>query len=682
MYKKLLKATLTIINLSLAFLVFLFFLTKSNNEHTLKQIDISNNYQAIGIPIYPTNHKDYAKIIDALDETSKKLSVPYLKKSYYEGTVAGHPNYFSTVTHLTYEVSNLPSSLIKDNFETKFKNKIYSTKLSSPQKIKKYNLDITVRPITKFPETYEGSFYIESLESDVYKDFTQELRKNLNSKFHKNWSIKDFKPYPDIPLTYNATELNFNQLIITLSIFDLAFLVIYILSFSYEIGISRLHGYSIFYVIKKFILPEILLGLGIMLAISIPLSIYYNLNNYIYLLSAICLLIFFVQTLISSVITSILFLLPINNLLKHLSYNKGLFRTLFLAKGLLIIYLFFSAFSLFQLAKVSFPHHDKDYFSKYAAVFPLYQGYNTINDKDKPLSSHIKLVKQFIKDGSIYVDWASGPEGHNAVVNSTYLQFNPLKDTKNKQINISFNHKHLVFLLPEKNKNLKKEILNHLDSGMYGYDPHPEFIFIKNNQPIIRADTTKSSNYRYIAVFTLKTTDYIIPANWGTGNADDSLKIPLNGRTPQQIYWHYYPLLKKYNQDDNYPQVIYSKDANFQEIISTTGSIISDFIATFISIILFILVNIAVIYLYFSIYGQKIAIKQTLGYNYWNYLRDYWLLWLAQLAIIFILIKMIFPFTGPILLIGIGFLAILDFTISFIASHVFSRTILERYLYE
>ncbi|CCI82402.1 hypothetical protein [Lactobacillus hominis] len=124
MYKKLLKATLTIINLSLAFLVFLFFLTKSNNEHTLKQVDISNNYQAIGIPIYPTNHKDYAKIIDALDETSKKLSVPYLKKSYYEGTVAGHPNYFSTVTHLTYEVSNLPSSLIKDNFETKFKNKI------------------------------------------------------------------------------------------------------------------------------------------------------------------------------------------------------------------------------------------------------------------------------------------------------------------------------------------------------------------------------------------------------------------------------------------------------------------------------------------------------------------------------------------------------------------------------
>lgn len=682
MYKKLLKAILAILNLSLAFLIFLFFLTKSNNEHTLKQVDISNNYQIIGIPIYPTNHKDYVKIIDSLNETSKKLSVPYLKKSYYEGTHPEKVNYFYNVVHLTYEVSNLPESLIKDNFEIQFKNKIYSTYLPHAQKIKKYNLDITVRPINKIPETYEGNFYIESLESDVQKEFTQELRRTLNSKFHRNWSLKDFEPAQEIPLTYNATQLNFYQLIITLSIFDFAFLVIYMLSFSYEIGISRLHGYSVFYIIKKYILPEVLAGLGIMLIISVPLSIYYDLNNYVSLLALICVVILLAQVLISTIIAAGLFMLPITNLLKHLSYNKGMFRSLFLAKGALLLYLFFSAFSLYQLAKISLSHPENEHFSNYASVFPAYLGYNTMNDDFKVLNSNTQVIKQFIKDGSIYVDWASGPKGHDATIRSTYLKFNPIKDIKGKRVNIPVDHEHIVFLLPEKNKSLKQEILAQYRLANATYDHHPEFILIKNNQPIAKADNSKATNYRYISVFTPKTADYILVGNWGTGQAHDPLKIPLKGRSLQQIYWHYYPLLKKYNAADNYPQLIYSKDANYQEILVILSSALSDIIATFISLTLFILINIAVIYLYFSIYGQKIAVEQTLGYSSWHYLRSYWLMWLAQIGIIFILIKIIFPFTGPVLLIGVGSLALLDFIISFLATQVFSRTILERYLYE
>lgn len=682
MYKKILRIILALLNFSITFIIFLSFLIPSNTEHTLKQVDISNNYTAIGIPFYPTNQKDYDKLIDGLNETSKKVSVPFLKKLYYEGTHSEHVNYFFPVAHLTYEVSNLPDSLISENFDTKFKNRTYSTYLVNAERLKKYNLDITVRPITRHSESFEGTFYIERQEDDTKKEFIQELRRNLNKKFNQNWTLKDFEASEEIPVDYNTPYVNFTQLIVSFTIFSIIFLIVYTLSFSYEIGIYRLHGQSILKIVSNLFSRETILGLLSMLLLSVPLSIHYELFNYISLLAIICSTITLVECLIAWIIVWCLSLLPVSHLLKRLSYHKAIFHGLFLTKGLLIFYLFFSCFSLFNLAKTSISYQNTSPYSGYASFYPLYMGYNSVEDTQKTFRSSNNVLKQLLKDDSLYIDTLYSKKGADIIISANYLKFNPINDINNKTIKIPSDSKDVYILVSKKNKSEIKKIIQEYYQENYNPAKKVKVIPIKNNQPITKADASKIRKYRKIIIFSYNTISNVYARNWGTGQANDQLKIPLKGRTPKQIYQHYYPLLKKYNLIDNYSQVIKSKDANYHELANLLGSAISDIFATIISLLLFALINISVIYLYFSIYGRKIAIMESLGYSSWRYLKNYWSMWLRQLCIVFLLIKFLFPFTGSVLLIGLVFLVLVDLIINCFATNIFSRTILRRYLNE
>lgn len=268
MFKKLLKIILTITSFMTICLWIIFVGSKYNDSVNQTEYNIEDNYTQINIPLHINNNHDYHKVINYFQDISKELDILFLKRAYYQGnerTKDGGINYQKPVYNVTFEVNKITDSLLDKNFKMHFKNNhVYATDpVGNQVKIRKYgSLNFTIKtlsPHTK-PLTREGTFFIQTKNPKMIDSFQEKLSAKFNSGFHIQTNRNDFNSII-IPDTLPNDSGEIVQVTITMTIFQIILIIIYCLSFNYEIGVHRLLGYKVGSIINHLILPYIFLGL-------------------------------------------------------------------------------------------------------------------------------------------------------------------------------------------------------------------------------------------------------------------------------------------------------------------------------------------------------------------------------------------------------------------------------------
>ncbi|QNQ81578.1 hypothetical protein [Lactobacillus sp. PV012] len=687
MYKKILKLFLIFLNVAVTFTALLLFSQKLNNQRILEITDLSSNYTQIDLPQDPTSQNEYTKVIHALQKTSSTLDIPFLKEANNPSSNLNFANfsYNKILTpSLTYEVSNLSTSSLKQNFGINFKNKTYYQN-SLPH----YgNLNITVKPLTTSSSTFEGHYYIETIDSGLVKDFKKLLAKNINAEFHSHWSWHNFDSEEMLPLDDRfIADNDYLYPLLGLLIFQIIFFIIFCFSFSHTIGVLRLEGKNIFTIFHQlFLYPFIISYLLSIVFITLYLT-HYSLLNHLLMLIGMISLFFGGEILLSLIIIFIFCKFSLPTLLDGFTYTKNFFFGLAALKGLILTLLLLSAAPVGDFL-IQYYHSfipQPTIYNSYGTFYPKYDGYNDNNvvyfkKNDKIIK---KLYSFANAQHALYID-SSGAEGPNATlkyptiaINNNYLKKFPLKNSENKPIVISEKEKHLVLLVPQK---YKTQISNIQQNARTALQEKLSFsvIYIKNNQPIFSSSGKKLTNYKYIYTLTSKNYHYYPTLNIGTGDVNDPLKIPLVNNSPGNTYHFYFAFLKKNNLLDNYPHLAATSNAAYEDLLGSFDGITGLFKENLLVFILFLLVVFSTIYLYFTVYGKSSALKQTLGYSRIYSTRFYWIIWVIQFFVILALLKFYFHRFTPPYLMTFALAEILEALIAIISITIFSKYSLRR----
>lgn len=87
--------------------------------------------------------------------------------------------------------------------------------------------------------------------------------------------------------------------------------------------------------------------------------------------------------------------------------------------------------------------------------------------------------------------------------------------------------------------------------------------------------------------------------------------------------------------------------------------------------------------LYFSVYGRTFTIKQTLGMSTFRSMLNYWLLWLLQIILVIVVLSVfIQKITDPPVYLLFITAIFIDFIVSLLTIHLFSRKAVGRFLNE
>lgn len=687
MYKKILKLFLIFLNVAVTYTALLFVSQKFNNQRILDVTDLSNNYTQIDLPQDPTSQKEYTKVIHAFQKTSSTLDIPFLKEMNNPSSNLNSANFSYSkpiIPSLTYEVSNLSTSALRENFGINFKNKPYFQN-SLPH----YgNLNVTVKPITTSSETFEGHYYIETLDSGLVKDFKKLLAKNINAEFHSHWTWHNFDSEEMLSLNDRfISDNDYLSPLLGLLIFQIIFFIIFCFSFSHTIGVLRLEGKNIFSIFHETFLYPFIISYFLSLVIILLTLDHYSLSSHLLMITGMGSL-FFIGDIFLALATIFIFCkFSLPTLLNGFTYTKKFFFGLATLKGLVLTLLLLSAASvgdfLIQYSHTLTPHPAT--YHSYSSLYPYYDGYN---DNDviyfkKSEKIRNKLFSFANSHGALYID-SSGAEGPNATLayptitlNTNYLKKFPLKDSRNEQIGLSEKEKRLVLLVPQKYKSQISSIRKNANENLQKKLPL-SIIYLKNNQPVFSSSGKMLTNYKYIYAITKENFSLYPPLNAGSGNVNDPLKIPLINNSPEKTYRFYYAFLKKHNLLDNYPHLASASSANYEDLLGSFDGITGLFQENALVFILFLLVVFSTIYLYFTVYGKSIVLKQTLGYSKITSTIFYWIIWVIQFFVILALLKFYFHKFTPPYLVTFALAEIIEALIAIITISIFSKYSLRR----
>lgn len=142
-------------------------------------------------------------------------------------------------------------------------------------------------------------------------------------------------------------------------------------------------------------------------------------------------------------------------------------------------------------------------------------------------------------------------------------------------------------------------------------------------------------------------------------------------------------ILEKYNLRDNLPQIIRSDQSRKADLANIFSEVYVDIFVIIISFVMFIMISAIMMSLYFSVYGRTFAIKQTLGMSTFRSMLNYWLLWLLQIVLVIIVLSVfIQKITDPPVYLLFITAIFIDFIVSLITIHLFSRKAVGRFLNE
>ena len=696
MFKRILKGVLIITSSVLVCLWLIFFISVHSDNIIQKENNLDSAYTSLTLPLKITSNREYRQIVKSIDETSRQLNVPYVKRSWYQGHGLGNyrVNYAQTVDDITFEVSNMSHTALQANFDVALeKNKTYSTKrIRNAVQIKKYGrVDFTIKQLRldeKAPLTREGDFFIQTKNPITMKHFRKLLASKINRNFRQNFEEKEFLPVV-APTSLSSETLSFRQIALVMTFFQVVLILIYCLSLSFELGVHRLLGFSISTTVGKSIAPLIIFGSILSFCGGSFWLLYIEKPDFIVLLSQITIVLTTLELFFSYGIMLILQTIPTNRLLIKRQYSIRVFLSLYLIKGIIFTLILMTALPVgnlaYQYLKLGSAPKGGHY-SDYGIFFPTSIGYNQADLVNPKLSNTLDtsiIYPQIVRDGGLLINMpveqkSTAPQYRATEVNTDYLRFNRIYDKNKKVVSVSADVEKPVVLLPQKNARYASAINRYFVEDLHR--SKPIIIPIVNDQKIINQYGNKTTNYSYLSVITLKNMPDMI--NILTGDGGDPLKVALHGQSPATVYMKYKSLLQKYNAIDNYPQLVRASDINYHVLQQTQGDVIADLFTIGISLIMFLIVALSVIYLYFSVCGRNFSIKQCLGIGIFKSSLMYWALWIAQILIasLFILYSGIEMSAAILILLGAA--TLIDLLISVIGFSIFSRIAIRSVVYE
>ncbi|BDR59761.1 hypothetical protein [Lactobacillus xylocopicola] len=593
MFKQFLKWVLVITSAVTVFLWLFFMIDRHNNVMNQSKNNLDNFYIQLGLPIKATTNAKYKKIVDDISETSKQLNIPFLKRTNYKGggLKTKKVDYAKYIDDTVFEVSDLNSSDLANIFKIKLKNgNEYSTKnlKDSVPLIKYGNADFTVKKINarKLPEIREGLFYLQTLDITAVEKFRKLLSKKLNKDLGTKLSERDFKVV-EVPNVDESSSIDFRQLAITMTFFQLIVIMIYCLSISRELGIYRLLGYTIATTLKQIAMPWLILGSGIGFTLTLIPELVNRHFEMLWPLFSLTCMIMIIFSLVIFVVAVLLKVLPTSRLLIKRTYAKIAFILLYIMKGILLTFVLASALPLgnlmYQYVTMSVSDKKSSVYDDYATFFPSVIGYNQ-DDLVNP-DNTLKLLNgviysQISKNDGILVD-TTGITGRNSegkqqyqlvTINANYLNFNPIYKSNGARVEEKDVNRQPSILLSNKYKsNLKLQAqINKYLSKSFRINK-ARIIYINDSQSIIDESGKKIKNYGYIYVRSSHAFNGY--GNIFTGDGKDPLKIALHGKTPEEVYNNKYKtLFEKYNLTDNFPQLIRVSDVQLNLLQQEEGN--------------------------------------------------------------------------------------------------------------
>ena len=276
---------------------------------------------------------------------------------------------------MTFEANKIIDSLLDKNFKMHFKNNhVYATDpMGNQEKIRKYgSLNFTIKTISPHtkPRTREGTFFIQTKNPQMIDSFQEKLSVKFNSGFHIKTNQNDFNSII-IPETLPNASGEIVQVTITMSIFQIILVIIYCLSFSYEIVIYRLLGYKVGSIINHLILPYIFLGLFLGFIVCFMGVLITNQYELLRLNIAVLCILILISIGVVFLTVFALQKLPTNRMLIKINYSKVIFLILYLVKGIIVTFILLSAAPLCKLGSQyinNISNKDLTIYSDYAVL--------------------------------------------------------------------------------------------------------------------------------------------------------------------------------------------------------------------------------------------------------------------------------------------------------------------------
>lgn len=668
-------------------------LSQGNYQYQVEKAKQEYSLDANFVPFVIPKSEDSIQIenydLDIIEDVARKTNVNFLRRTRYAGweIEQGKVDYNKELRTVEFQVADIKPSIVMKSFGRE------------PQIVKKRisNLNtgmngysVSIVPIKEVKEdlvNHEGTFFIESDDNKTTNLFFNLLSEQLSEKYNRNFSIDDLKinDAQEIPtLEFNErTELNgLSYLLIT---FLFVFLSVFQLSNSKQVAIYRLHGFSNRKISFLFLGKTIFFAGLLVLFTDVLCTYFINWHVSLHVI-AIQLLALLALTILNFSILDILQYLNFSKQLKKINYTKPAFFLLYSVKAISIIVCFLSllplAFVVSDTYELLTARKEKNFQNDYGIFYPVQIGnnptvyrmeygdtldklmYEPLNEKGAILFDD-SLLSQPIDDRYKYV-----------IANPNYLKLMPLYDQNGKKINVDPSTEEIILCIPTTKKYIADEIIETVkynSKNVMGLIPDVRIVWTDPNKNLgfSNLSTEDKLNNEIVFVSTSKNSSFVDRNIMGGQGDKDSLKIKIE-KDPLTTMESLNPVLKKYNYQDNYPQIIRQSEFLKEKTKLSVGNLVMQSSVIVFSIVVSSILVTYVTLLFFKVFKHEIVIQRINGFSKTLSYKRLWIMLLLQY--IFMGTYLIYTSTNSLLNWGI----FLVFLIAEVGIHLLTINSLEK----
>lgn len=466
-----------------------------------------------------------------------------------------------------------------------------------------------------------------------------------------------------------------SQWFVILALYFLVILVIlYDILKSYKnIGIKKMLGFSKTSIwldkFKTLAFMQIIIQIIVTIVLCLIKFKYYNdyISNFLielFLIYTIELVILFIATLIPYIYIN---KIKVSDMIKNKQPTKEIIIFNLIIKSLFIIIFFI-------ILNISFLNFDEiknaystsygkwEEMSDYAIISSVYDMPTEELFGDKAFDKQEEMYKYFNKKGAILADFSEySPstrairlkestyafESDNVWVNPNYLKINKVYDVNGNEVKISEEETKTLVLVPDKYRNLEKEITeyykfqNRGSSDPIKQNQQIKLIWIKSNQKLFTyaLDINPKQNNTVLDPFINVTTEH-------NGDYSEFSKVMAYSENPFKM-----KLDNSMTIDDNIRPELRELGFNqyildiprASDAVAVESKQIKDVMKLLVSIMIILVISLVItiiqnIYTYFKNYKTYLSVRHFLGYGLFNTFKEYFvLIFINWLAIIFII---------------------------------------------
>ena len=618
----------------------------------------TDTYTPIRLPQHFIGQEEYEQLIMVFENVSSETELSYMKKTVNESNEVD--------TSLNFKIQpKLEMTLYYQGYVK-----------ASHEKVPYSNTSFRVTSIEESIKIkdFEGEFFLMTREKEAYERFISLFTDRFNQAFHTDYATNIFEDFEN-SYSYSvisSTDVYNYRVYLTIGLI-LLFLLLpsFFLLMNKEISLLLNNGFSLHQVLwcllgkKKIIITFIIAGIiGGFIFMYYKEQFLYLFQMYVFLFSGI----YGISLISLLLVEKIASLREAFNYIQYILFIFGLLFSLLLTVA--NVELATIVFSSSQLAVSHEPPKeiaDEDYY----VFYPVTIGKNHVDfiySNRFASAADQELYETLNKNGSIlvnvsdYLNEENEQFGRGIKINLNYLKKFPLIDVSGRLIQITEEETHPVILIPERYRHtdLKNDLAQITEYYQEISEKEPEFLFIKNNQPIYTfiPSIPWIEHYPVVEILTLKNSTYW-ERNILSGEIYPPLKIKIGSLSKERLF----ELIEESQLRDNlqlsfpYTQ---TEEIAVKVLSRSFHYLIQICFLTFFS---FFLLSYVMLCIYFVYNCRKIAIFRSSGYSLFETYKDFFMMnlikWGTTSVIFLFLIE-----REPKYLFNIFFFSFIDFILS------------------